>query len=348
MWRFMEPRMTVVALTGAGGPDKLSVEDAPMPMPVAGFVLVEMEAAGVAFNDITTRQGRNPGRLPPVMGFDVVGHVVAVGSNVIRPAIGERVAALIGTGGYASHVLVSAERAVELPDTLDAAVVDALVLNYLTAWQMLHRVARVKPGQTVLILGAAGGVGSALVELAVLAGVHVIGTSSPKRRAAVENNGARWVGTAADVHDPVDAAFDPVGGPSLAVTRRATRRSGVVVSFGFSHAVDSDRSKLGGLARTLAALARARATPGAQVRLYQVERSVTNNSAAYREDLAHLIGLAGDGRLHPAVTTLPLTQAAVAHRRLEDRTVTGKIVLIPDAPSTTSKTLSGDDVVTMS
>jgi len=84
------------------------------------------------------------------------------------------------------------------------------------------------------------------------------------------------------------------------------------------------------------------------VRLYQVERSVTNNSAAYREDLAHLIGLAGDGRLHPAVTTLPLTQAAVAHRRLEDRTVTGKIVLIPDAPSTTSKTLSGDDVVTMS
>ncbi len=208
--------MTVVALTGAGGPDKLSVEDAPIPIPGAGFVLVEMEAAGVAFNDITTRQGRNPGRLPPVMGFDVVGHVVAVDSNVIRPAIGERVAALIGTGGYASHVLVSAERAVEVPDTLDAAVVDALVLNYLTAWQMLHRVARAEPGQTVLILGAAGGVGSALVELAVLARVHVIGTSSPKRRAAVENNGARWVRTAADVNDPVDAAFDPVGGPSPA------------------------------------------------------------------------------------------------------------------------------------
>jgi NADPH:quinone reductase-like Zn-dependent oxidoreductase len=337
--------MMVVALTGAGGPDRLSVEEAPMPVPGAGVVLVEMEAAGVAFNDITTRQGRNPGRLPRVLGFDVVGHVVAVGPNVHRPVIGERVAALVGTGGYASHVLVAAERAVAVPDTRDAAVIDALVLNYLTAWQMLHRVARVQPGQTVLILGAAGGVGSALVELAVLGGVQVIGTSSPQRRGAVEDNRARWVASPTDVHDLVDAAFDPVGGPSLAVTRRATRRRGTVVSFGFSHAVDSDRSKLGGLVRTLAALMRARATPGAQVRLYQVERSVTKDPAAYRADLAHLIALVGDGRLHPVTTTMPLMQAAAAHRRLEDRTVTGKIVLIPDAPPTTSPTPSRDHVV---
>lgn len=90
------------------------VEQVPIPAPGPGLVLVEMEAAGVAFNDITTRQGRNPGRLPRVMGYDVVGHVIAVGSNVEQPVIGERVAALIQTGGYASHVLVPAERAVEV------------------------------------------------------------------------------------------------------------------------------------------------------------------------------------------------------------------------------------------
>ena len=326
----MEPQITVVALTGAGGADKLLVQDASMPQPGAGFVLVEMEAAGVAFNDITTREGRNPGRLPPVIGFDVVGRVVAVGPNVVRPVLGDRVAALVGTGGYASHVLIAAERAVDVPDRLDAATVDALVLNYLTAYQMLHRVARAESGQSVLVLGAAGGVGSALVELAVLAGLHVIGTSSPERRPAVENNGAKWVRAAADGGDRVDAAFDPVGGPSLSLTRRATQRRGIVVSFGFSHSVDADHSKIGGLARTLAALALARVTPGPRVHLYTVERSVQKDPAAYREDLTHLIDLLYDGRLHPDVTTMPLTQAAAAHRRLQDRKVTGKIVLVPD------------------
>ncbi len=329
----MHSQMTTVVLIGAGGPDKLRVESAPVPVPGPGFVLVEMEAAGVAFNDITTRQGRNPGALPTILGFDVVGREVACGPGVERTRVGERVAALIGTGGYASHVLVAADRAVEVPAQLNAAVIDALVLNYLTAWQMLHHVAQAKAGQQVLVLGAAGGVGSALVELAVLAGIQVIGTSSPARRAAVESSGATWVRNAADVHNPVDAAFDPVGGPSLARTRRATRRGGTVVSFGFSHTVDANHSKLGGLVRTVAALARAHSTPGARVRLYQIEGSVRKDPAGYRDDLVHLIAMVADGRIHPAVTTVPLSLAADAHRRLEERTVNGKLVLVPDAPT---------------
>jgi NADPH:quinone reductase-like Zn-dependent oxidoreductase len=326
----MEHQMTRIALAKAGGPDQLSVEYGPVPGPGPGQVVVRMEAAGVAFNDITTRQGRNPGRLPPVIGFDVVGRVVAAGSGVTWPAPGDRVAALVGTGGYASHVLVAADRAVAVPDGLDAAVVDALVLNYLTAWQMLHRVARVESGQTVLVLGAAGGVGSALVDLAVLAGIRVIGTSSPPRRSAVEGHGAQWVRSIADVHDPVEAAFDAVGGPSLALTRRVTHRRGTVVSFGFSHTVDADHSKLGGLARTIAALVRARITPGARVRLYQVEGSVKKDPAGYREDLTRLIALVEQGWLRPAVTRIALTQAAAAHRRLENRQVAGKVVLVQD------------------
>ena len=325
-------QMTQIVLDGAGGPDRLSVQQAAVPDPGPGQVLIRVEAAGVGFNDITTREGRNPGALPRVLGYDVVGHVVAAGAGVTALAPGQRVAALVGTGGYASHVVAQAERAVPVGSQVDAAQVDALVLNYATAWQLLHRATRIVSGQSILIVGAAGGVGSALVELALLEGATVYGTSSPARRETVEAAGAHWVASAADLPVPVDAVFDPVGGPSLHQSRRATRRGGVVVGYGFSFTVATGLSKYGGLARTLGALMRARLTPGPRMRLYLIERSISRDPAAYREDLAHLVGMLDQGRIHPMITTLPLTEAAQAHRRLQAREVIGKLVLIPGDP----------------
>lgn len=279
--------------------------------------------------DITTRQGRNPGRLPEVIGFDVVGHVIMVGDGAAADLNGQRVAAIVGTGGYATHIVIDAERAVPVPDDLDAAEIDALVLNYFTAWQMLHRMARVQPGQSILVLGAAGGVGSALRELAALDGIEVYGTSSVARREAVESSGAHWVADTTDVPVQVDAVFDPVGGPSLRKSRRAARRGGVVVAYGFSFTVDAGHSKYSGLARTVAALVRAKLTPGPAVRV-RGEDPARKNPVAYREDLTQLVDLLAKKRIQPVVTTMPLTQAAEAHRRLEGRQVIGKLVLVPD------------------
>jgi NADPH:quinone reductase len=321
--------MTQIVLEQAGGPERLIVCQGPVPAPGPSEVLVRVEAAGVAFNDVTTRQGRNPGPLPRVLGFDVVGRVAAIGSAVTGLELGQRVAALVGTGGYSTHVLVDAERAVPVPGEIDAAEIDALVLNYATAWQMLHRVAQVQRGQSILVLGAAGGVGSAILELALLAGIEVYGTASPARREAVETAGGNWIADVAGIPGQVDAVFDPVGGPSLRNSRRVTRAGGIVVSYGFSFTVAAGHSKWGGLARTVAALVAAKVTPGPKVRTYRVEDSARKDPAAYREDMTRLVNLLAEGRVRPAVTRLPLTEAAEAHRRLEARQVIGKLVLEP-------------------
>ena len=325
--------MTKVVLIGPGDPDQLAVQHASVPRPAAGEILVRAEAAGVAFNDVTARQGRNPGPLPRVLGFDVVGRVEAVGEGVTTLRSGQRVAALLGAGGYASHIVLDAERAIPVSADVDPVLLDALILNYAAAWQMLHRVANVQARSRILVLGAAGGVGSALCELARLAGVDVYGTASASRRGALEAAEVTWIARTTDIPDEVDAVFDPVGGPSLRTSRQVTRPGGVVVSFGFSFTAGSRHSRYGGLARTVAALLLARLTPGPKVRLYQVERSARIDPDAYREDLDTLIALLAAGSIRPAVSTLPLSQAAEAHRRLEARQVAGKLVLVPDAGS---------------
>ena len=321
--------MTQIVLDEPGGPEHLAVRQVPMPVPGPAQVLVRVEAAGVAFTDITARQGRNPGPLPRVLGFDVVGEVGALGDRVTGVRPGQLVAALLGAGGYSAYVVVDAERVVPVREDVDAAEVDALVLNYVSAWQLLHRAANVRPGQTILVLGAAGGVGSALVELARLEGVTVFGTASAARRDAVEAAGAHWIADVTDVPEKVDAAFDPVGGPSLRRSRRVTRPKGIVVSFGFSFVVTAGHSKYVGLARTAAALVRARLTPGPRLRLFQVEQAARKDPDAYRADLIRLVEILAEGRIRPVVTRMALTEAAQAHRRLEAREVLGKVVLIP-------------------
>lgn len=321
--------MTRVRLTSPGGPEVLVAETAPWPAPGPGQVLIRAEAAGVAFHDIATRRGLSPGALPEVLGFDVVGHVLELGPQVTGFAVGDRVGALVGTGGYATHVLAPTTQVVPMPDGLDAAVLDALLLNYLTAWQMFHHVAKPRPGQSVLVLGAAGGVGSALTQIARAAGVEVYGTSSPARRERVKSLGATWVADPTALPAPVAATFDPVGGPSLAVSRRATSREGVVISYGFSFTADAGYSKAGALARTLAAIARAKLTPGPRLAVHTVLNMVRKDPAAFRADMTALIDLLADGSIAPEVTTLPLAEAAEAHRRLENREVQGKLVLIP-------------------
>ncbi len=322
-------QMTRIVVRNPGGPDALLLERSAVPVPGAGEVVVEAEASGVAFGDVQLRQGRFPGKLPVVPGYDVVGHVTAVGPGVVGIGVGQRVAALTVTGGYATHALAKAALAVPVPDDLDAAPVTALVLNYLTAWQMLRRVAGVEEGGSILVLGAAGGVGSALTELALGEGVRVFGTASASRHPVLEARGVTVVADQGAVPEPVDATFDPVGGPSLAASRAATKRSGVVVSFGMSFAIAANLSKAGGLARAVAALARAKVVPGPKVVGYQVASRADKDPAAFRADLAHLVDLLSRGAVDPAVTTMPLARAADAHRRLEAREVVGKLVLVP-------------------
>ncbi len=318
-----------VVVTALGGPEVLRVETAAAPSPKAGEVLIAVEAAGVAFADILMRQGRYPAQpaVPFIPGYDVVGRVAALGPGVTGVAVGARVAAMTVTGGYAAACVARAAWAVPIPEDVDAVRTTALVLNYLTAWQMLRRSADVAGDGSILVLSAAGGVGSALVELAALEGIRIYGTASTARRPVLEARGVRVVEPGSLAHE-VDATFDAVGGPSLGRSRAATKKGGTVVSYGISFAVDGGLSRLGGFARHGRALATTKITPGAKVVLYDVTRGAKKDPAAFRDDLGQLVALLSAGRIRPEVTAFPLAEAAEAQRRLEAREIVGKAVLV--------------------
>lgn len=330
-----------IVLRAHGEAGQLACEQVPMPSPGPRQVLVEVEAAGVAYADVLMRRGVYPEtpRLPFTPGYDVVGRVTAVGSDVRDIAVGTRVAALTITGGYSTHALASAELSVPVPADLPGADVVALVLNYVTAYQMLRRVAKVPRGGSILVHGAAGGVGTALLELAAAHDVVAYGSASGGRTAAVRERGGIALDRATqdvttevlrDRPAGVTATFDPVGGPHLRSSRQATARRGTVVSYGLSFAVDEQLTRRQGLRKHVAALAAASLTPGPRVRLYVIAGRrgyATGRPEAFRRDLSTLLELLQQNEVRPQTTTLPLAEAARAHAMLEAGAVTGKLVL---------------------
>src|SRR3954452_24153477 len=233
---------TEVVLPGQVEPDGFQLRRRVLPAPAAGQVLVTLEATGVSFAEQAMRRGRYPGqpKFPFVPGYDLVGTVTAIGAGVDGALVGQRVAAMTKTGGWASHALLEAVDVVPVPAGLDPGEVETLVVSGLTAYQMLHRWAKVRAGQTVLIHGVNGGVGTTLTQLARHAGVRVIGTSSPRHHAALRELGVLPI----DYNDPdlaarvrelapdgVDAVFDHIGGKSIARSWSLLAKGGTLVSY---------------------------------------------------------------------------------------------------------------------
>src|SRR3954468_9040058 len=231
-----------VVLPGIVGPDGLQLRQRTLPAPSRGEVLVAIDATGISFAEHAMRLGRYPGqpKFPFVPGYDLVGTVTAAGPEVDAALIGQRVAAMTKTGGWATHALLAAADVVPVPVALDAGEVETLLVSGLTAYQMLHHRAKVRAGQTVLIHGANGGVGTTLVQLALHAGARVIGTSSPRHHAALLEMGVLPV----DYNDPdlparvrelapggVDAVFDHIGGKSIARSWSLLAKGGTLVSY---------------------------------------------------------------------------------------------------------------------
>ena len=186
--------MKAIEVAAFGGPEELKLVDKPRPEPGPGQVLIEVKAAGINFADLLAREGKYPpGPKPPFTpGMEAAGVVAALGEGVTAPAVGTRVMSFISAGGYAEYALAEAAQAVPLPDALDFAPATALLVQGLTAYFLLKRAAELKPGQSVLVNAAAGGVGSLAVQLAKLFGAGtVLGTAStPEKRELVKSLGA--------------------------------------------------------------------------------------------------------------------------------------------------------------
>src|SRR5499426_1258048 len=243
---------TRIVVTHYGGPEELRAVDEECPEPKPGDVRVRMLAAGVALPDLMMREGIHPETppLPFTPGWDLVGVVERLGNGVSAIQPGQVVAALPIHGAYAELICLPHAELVPVPSGLDAAEAVSLVLNYITAYQMLHRSAQVRPGQRVLIHGAAGGVGSALLQLGRLAGLEMYGTCSSRGATAVSGMG----GIPIDYQHQdfvqeirrltiqgVDVVFDGIGGSNLWRSREALRPGGKVVVYGFTSTLREGR-----------------------------------------------------------------------------------------------------------
>ena len=330
-----------VIVSRRGGPEHLRVLETRFPDPAPGSVRVAVQAAGVAYGDVLLREGLVPKTSYPVTpGYDAVGVVDAVGEGVTSPALGQRVLARTeGRGGYATHVQMSADFTVPVPADLEAGVLVALPLNYLSAWQMLTRVAPTPAEGTVLVHGAAGGVGSALVELARLRGLHVIGTASAARLPALTEQGASavdrggdWVrGVQALAPGGVDTVFDGVGGSTSRRSFALLAPGGHLVVYGITSGLAGGRRSPAALARTAAGTLRQSAlglfSKGLGIDGYMSATYVPAHPQRFREDLTELVTLLQRGAISPRIAArLPLEQAQEAHRLLAGG-VSGKIVL---------------------
>ncbi|WP_405537392.1 medium chain dehydrogenase/reductase family protein [Streptomyces sp. NBC_00075] len=335
-----------VVLPGKVEPEGLEVRHGAVPTAGPGQVVIRMEATGVSFAEQQMRRGRyyDQPAFPFVPGYDLVGTVIATGEGVQPDLAGTRVAALLKVGGWASHVLVDAADVVPVPDGVGAAEAETVVLNGITAWQMLHRKARVRAGQTVLVHGANGGVGTVLVQLAHAAGVKVIGTASVRHHEALRARGVvpvdyRSGDVAARVRElapgGVDAVFDHVGGRSVTDSWRLLAPGGTLVSYGSASTRDAEGSKQWPVLKLLGRVWVWNALPNRRrAYFYNVwaGRALAKNRFRTRlhADLTQLFAALRSGDVTAEVAArLPLVRAAEAMRLAESGTIAGKVVLTP-------------------
>ena len=320
--------------TKPGGVGALACVELPVEAPGAGQLRVRVRAAGVGATDLMVLTGNYryaPG-LPVVPGYEIAGTVDAVGPGVTGFAVGQRVAALTVYGGFAELLMREAEHFLPVPDGVSDVQAAGAILNHVTAWQMIHRVAKVSSGQTALVTGAAGGVGTAALQILRLAGVKTYGAASAKKHETVRKLGAIPIDYRAGRLDRltreleprgVDHVFDAVGGRNIGLCIRAARRGGTVVGYGFM-GVKGTAATLAMFANLLVG-ARLRGRRGA---FYGITMLYRKNPAPLREDLPKILALIADGKLDPLVSaTLPLLEARKALELLTSGTVEGKVVL---------------------
>jgi NADPH:quinone reductase len=334
-------------LTGKGGPEMLQVRDLPLPAPGPGEVRVRVRASGVGSTDIIMRRGSYTyaPKIPFVPGYEVVGDVEALGAGVQTLRLGQRVAALAVYGGYGEVLVRRAAEFVPVPDGLDDGDVVALILNYVTVFQMIERVAKPQGGQLALVTGANGGVGTALLELLRVRGVKTIGAASPSKYDLVRSYGATPIparGAPIDVSvhsvapDGVDVAFDVVGGHGIAECIRATKRGGMVVGYGFMGTFRNGKQQTTLTLLTLwSALVGARLA-GRRGAFYGITALHRKDPRPFDEDLAKLFELLAAGQIKPRIAArLPLLEARRGNELLEAGGLEGKIVLLASEPSGT-------------
>jgi len=338
-----ELRNQVVQVRRFGDPDGLEVADAPLPTAGPGEVRVRVLASGVEFTDVAIRRHLYPQtmmlRPPFTMGYDVVGEIDQLGVGVSGFRIGDRVADMTVVGSNAAYRTLRANHVARVPLGVDAAEAAAVILSWTTAWQLLHRTARVRQGQQVLVQGAAGAVGQALLVLGRMAGLELWGTARGADAALVRAFGAAPIDYQREDFTRVlpggfDVIFDGVGEDGYRRSFAALKRGGVLCAYGYSANVHGESrlpALLIGMARVyLWRQLRSWLPGGKRLRLYSINAMRARHPAWFREDLEKLLEMLATRTIRPRVAErISFNGVADAHRRLEAGGLDGKLVLCP-------------------
>ena len=339
----MEPRNRVVQVSLFGDPERLEVVDAPLPTASRGELRVRVLASSLNYTEVLIRRHLYPqtmGLRPPfVMGYDVVGAIDQLGEGVHDFQIGDRVADMTVVGSNADYRTLRANDVARVPEGVDAAEAATLILSWTTADQLLHRAARVQRGQRVLVHGAAGAVGQALLVLGRLAGIELWGTARGEHMALVRELGATPIDYKHDDFTRVlpggfDVIVDGVGEDGYRRSYAALKPGGLLCAIGFSASVQAKRRMLP-IVMEIARLYLWRLLPdGKRARFYSVNAMRARHPTWFKEDLEELFELLAEGAIRPRVAErISFDEVADAHRRLETGGLEGKLVLCPDLSS---------------
>jgi NADPH:quinone reductase-like Zn-dependent oxidoreductase len=320
-----------VVVTKRGGPEVIQIVENDLRPPLAGEARIRVLATAVCQDDVAIRTGNRPFlKKPPfVPGYSFIGVVEGIGEGVGDVKVGDRVAALTKYGSHAEAIYWDAHELVPVPASLDPAEAVTLVLNYLVAYQILHRVVQVKAGDKVLLIGASGGVGTAFLQLGRLAGLEMYGLASPSKHPILIEYGA----TPIDYHtqdfvqvirqaapEGIDYVFNGMGEETFERSLVVLRRGGVLVHYGAPQSLVH-------FVLLVAKLLLYNLLPnGKSIEGYGTHRLGVD---LFKEDWTTLFKLLEEGKIKPILTgKYPLLEAVKAYRLLESGQVTGNLVLL--------------------
>lgn len=328
-----------VVISKFGGPEVLEVlDEAALPDPTAREVRIKVIATSAAFTDVMIRKGKYPEvkEKPPFSpGYDMVGVVDKLGEGVTQFQVGQRVAALTVIGAYSEYICMPADHLTPVPETLDPMEAVSLILSYVTAYQLLHRVVKVKRSQRILVHGAGGAVGTAILQLGRLLDLEMYGTDSTHKLELVERFGATPINYRSEnfverirclTGDGVDAVFDPIGGNYFSRSFSVLRRGGILAAYGFYNSV---MGRGGSIPFDLLRLQLWNLLPNDRsTKFYSIGALRQKQSGWFSEDLTALFDLLVQNKIKPLIgAQLSLAESRRAHELIEQGNVCGRIVL---------------------
>jgi NADPH:quinone reductase len=321
-----------VIVTKRGGPEVLKVVESDLRVPSAREARIKVLAVPVCLPDVEARYGRSPFtlKIPFVPGYAIIGVVDAIGEGVANAAVGDRVAALTTLGGYAEYIFLGEKQLIPVPTSLNPAEAAPLILNYIVAYQTLHRSAKVKDGDKVLIIGASGGIGTAYLQLGKLANLTMYGIASKSKHHILTKYGAMPIDYRMQdfvevirkaESNGLDAVFDGIGGDYIKRGFSLLKRGGTYVGY-------ANPQSLSRMFYFLGHVILFNLLPNGRSAKYYGTGSSRISRRPFLEDWTTLFKLLEEGKIKPVITKkFPILEAAQANVLLESGQVVGNIVL---------------------